>query len=145
MVTWDTAALGAAGAVGAAYVSSFLKERYTRYLDARALAAGLLGEMLSFEEAVPAIRQLLETMLARVNSNQKSTLHFYPMDKPKSVFYEANAARLGLLGSSLVSDIVFVYGHIDGFRIVFVQVMEHGAGMSDEVLRLRLSAGLPRN
>ena len=85
---------------------------------------------------------VLEIYLERLDASQRQTLLFRPFDKPKDLFYEANAGRLGLLGPGLVSDIVYVYGHINGFRMAFGLVQTHGTQMADDELRARLRAGI---
>ena len=140
MVNWPTVVVGALGAVALAYINSFLKEQYVRHLDARAIAAGLAGELSSYEEAWPILRNMLETYLQLIDTQKRDQLTFRPFEKPRDAFYEGNVTKIGLLGSTLVNDVVFVYGHIGGFRAVFGLIQEHGTQMNDSELRARVTS-----
>jgi hypothetical protein len=114
-----TAVLGALGALVIAYLNSFLKEKYVRHLDAAAIAAGLVGELSSYAGAAPEIRKALDFYEAAVHGKYRDRIKFRAFDRPKDVFYEANAAKLGLPGADLVRDVVYVYGNLGGFRTGF--------------------------
>jgi hypothetical protein len=135
-----TAVLGVLGALVIAYLNSFLKERYVRHLDAAAVASGLVGELSSYADAAPEIRQALDFYEAAVHGGYRERLNFRAIDRPKDIFYEANAAKLGLLGADLVRDVAYVYGNLGGFRVGLGILMAQGANMGDDEFLGRVRA-----
>lgn len=137
---WTIAILGALGALVIAYINTFLKEQYVRHLDANAIAAGLAGELSSYSEAWPIVRDTLASYLKLLDAGQRGRIPFRPFDRPKDVFFEANAGKLGVLGVDLVREVAFVYGNIGGFRVGFGLLQSSGADMSDDEFRARVLA-----
>jgi hypothetical protein len=100
----------------------------------------LVGELSSYAGAAPEIRKALDFYEAAVHGKYRDRIKFRAFDRPKDVFYEANAAKLGLLGADLVREVVYVYGNLGGFRTGFGMLMAHGADMGDEEFLGRVRA-----
>lgn len=140
MVTSTTlyaAIIAASGALIVAFVNSIIAEVYRRRQDRKALAAGIAGELASYEPALPMLRRILHAMIDAVEGGSRSAISFRPFEKPKDVFFEKAVDKLGLLGPKLVEDTVFVYSNLNAFRTSFALISAQFSEMSDEELKMR--------
>jgi len=131
------ALIAAAVALVVAYVNSFLAESYRRFRDGSALAASLAGELAAYEPAWPMIVNMLNTMIKAVDDKERRAAFLRPFEKPRDFVYEDAVKKLGLLGTRLSEDVVFVYSNIGAFRIAMEIIARDEKDMSDEELKLR--------
>ncbi|RYX79941.1 hypothetical protein EON83_30650 [bacterium] len=124
-------------ALAVAYVNSFLAESYRRFRDGSALAASLAGELAAYEPAWPTIVNMLDTIITAVDSNSRKTTYLRPIERPRDFVYEDAVKKLGLLGTHLSENVVFVYSNIGAFRIAMEIIARNEKEMSDEELKLR--------
>lgn len=134
---FSAALVAASVALLGVLLSQFVAERYRRFQDGSALAAGLLGELKSYSEAWPVIDQQLS---AYIDQSQKGSVELLkrlrPFPRPSDLFFDEAVSKLGLLGPRLVEDVVFVYSNIRAFRMGFeIVAREHSAMDAEEVER----------
>lgn len=121
-----------------AFLTQFVAEKYKRFQDGSALAAGLAGELSSYKEALPILLTTLKEWGALPSGHEQ--LFLRPMDKPADVYYTASVGRIGLLGTELVEDVVYVYSNINAFRGGFDILSKSFKEMSTAEFRVRASA-----
>lgn len=131
-----SAIVGASAVVVVGYATNFLKEDYVRFLDSRALASALAGELESHSSALPILEKGMETMISMARAEQQ--IPFRPFSSPTSPVFEQSVSKLGLLGSPLAGEVAYLYENIRAFRLNFAVVMEHGNEMSSAELVGRL-------
>lgn len=136
------AVIAASVALIVAFLNSIGAEIYRRHRDKMALAAGIAGELSSYEHALPILQNALRTAIERVDSGDRTKLAFRPFEKPRDFIYEKAVEKLGLLGPTLVRDIAYVYGNLNGFRASFALITTHFSEMSDLELKGRCIACL---
>ena len=119
---WVAPVLSAAGGAFGALIAGFKSEDYKRHRDARALAAGLLGELASHKEGWPLSLKALDTIEA--NANAGTLVRIPKIDRPTDRFFDQNVGKLGLLGPELVEAVVYIYNNITAFRTVFLLVSQ---------------------
>ncbi|HJV25642.1 MAG TPA: hypothetical protein VJ673_08135 [Aromatoleum sp.] len=127
-------------ALAVAYVNSFLAESYRRFRDGSALAASLAGELAAYEPAWPPIVHVLDSIIAAIDANERKTTFLRPIERPRDLVYEDAVKKLGLLGTDLSENVVFVYSNIGAFRIAMEIIARNEKEMSDEELKLRCIA-----
>lgn len=124
-----------------ALLNGFVVESYKRHLEGSSVASGLAGELDSYSDAVPFLREILEgSMRNRIVAGQRGSLYFRPFDRPKDLFYESAVAKLGVLPVHLVANVVYVYGNIGAFRQAFTVLMNESKSMTDDELFVRIDA-----
>jgi hypothetical protein len=130
------AVISVSGAVALGIANSFVAERYRRFHDGSALAAALAGELASYEAAWPLIRPMFANFGSLAEAGKKDEISLRPFERPLDRIFEESIGKLGLLGTELVEDIVYVYGNIRAFRVNFELISSHHRSMSsDEVVR----------
>lgn len=134
------ALIAGAVAIAVAYVNSFLAESYRRFCDGSALAASLAGELAAYEPAWPMITNMLNAIVKAVDENERRATFLRPIERPRDFVYEDAVKKLGLLGTSLTENVVFVYSNINAFRIALEIIARDEKNMSDEELKLRCIA-----
>ncbi|MBR8271354.1 hypothetical protein KDW88_31680 [Burkholderia cenocepacia] len=128
MAEINVALLGFLGVLAGGYVNNFLAEDYRRFRDSRALAGALAGELESHSEAIPLIKQSLETMLMGLARGEKLSLPEWPI--PASPLFDENASKIGLLGPESANGVAYVYENIRAFRQSFHLLSKHHSTMS---------------
>lgn len=134
------ALIAGAVALTVAYVNSFLAESYRRFCDGSALAASLAGELAAYEPAWPIIVNMLETSISEIDSKARKPTFLRPIERPRDFVYEDAVKKLGLLGTHLSENVVFVYSNIGAFRIAMEIIARDEKEMNDEELRARYVA-----
>jgi hypothetical protein len=128
-----------AGAVtlSAAYINSFVAESYRRHRDGSALAAGILGELASYEAAWPMLKTMLLGIISAIDDGKREGISFRTIERPKDRFFDEAVGKLGALGSDFVEEIVYVYGNIGGFRLGLEVISKEFDNIGDAELRHR--------
>ena len=134
------ALIGGFAATLVALLNGFVVESYKRHLEGSSIASGLAGELDSYSDAVPFLRETLEGMHNKVAAGQRGSLYFRPFDRPKDLFYESAVAKLGVLPVDLVANVAYVYGNIGAFRQAFGVLMNESKSMTDDELFVRIEA-----
>ncbi|HDR9099035.1 TPA: hypothetical protein QDB15_005097 [Burkholderia vietnamiensis] len=132
----SSAVIGASAVLVVGYVNNILKEDYVRFLDGKALASALAGELNGHRSAFPRIETNLGTLILAKQIGGDVTLRSFA--SPTSPVFDASVGKLGLLGSPLAGDVAYVYEQIRAFRIGYTLVTEQGAQMPNEELLIRL-------
>ncbi|MFS8931314.1 hypothetical protein [Cupriavidus taiwanensis] len=112
------ASIGAAAVVGVALITNFLGELFKRYLDAKALAAALGGEIQSHIEGLPDIEHALQVMLAATRLGNTVSIPAFSVGA-KSPLFDENAGKVGLLGPDLSWRVASAYETIRSFRLAW--------------------------
>lgn len=129
----SSAIVGASAVIVVGYVSNILKEDYVRFLDGRALASALAGELTGHREGLSRGQTNLTDLIAAKQKGQ--TLQIRPFATATSPVFESLVGKLGLLGSPLVGEVAYLYERIRSFRINYSSFSAHVESMSsDEVL-----------
>lgn len=134
------ALIGGAIALAVAYLNGILAESYRRFRDGSALAAGLAGELASYLPAWPLLKTSLDAIVQAIESGQREAISLRPFERPRDLVFEESVSKLGLMGPSLVEDVVFVYSNIRAFRVAFELITRSSAEMSDDELSKRCIA-----
>ena len=127
-------------ALSVAYINSFLAESYRRFRDGSTLAASLAGELASYEPAWPILSNALSFLLTSLDTGTRKHTMFRPFAQPRDLVFEDSVAKLGLLGTEIAENIVFVYSNIRAFRAALEVIMRDEKEMSDHELRARCVA-----
>lgn len=137
-----SAVIAAGSAICLAYINGFVVERYKRHHEGSAIAAGLAGELGSYEGFAPKVRGMLEQILGVVEAQTPGRIVLRPFDRPRDLFYEAAVQKLGLLDVAMIEDVVFVYGNLGGFRIALELLSKHHTEMIPEEIATRSRAAI---
>ena len=127
-------------AILVAYFNSFLAESYRRFRDGSALATSLAGELAAYEPAWPTIFTMLDEIIKSIDSQTRQASYSRTFERPKDLVYEDAVKKLGLLGTELSENIVFVYSNIGAFRVAMEIIARDGKEMTDHELKLRCVA-----
>ncbi len=132
------ALIAAAAVLIGGYLTNFLAEDYRRFLDGKALAAALAGELDSYAGVLPELRQRLDAMYKSASGGNALSLHELP--QPTDPVFDASVEKLGLLGVDLAGRVSFHYGELRKFRAGFWYLMRHHAKLdpSENALRLQV-------
>ena len=134
------AVVAASIALIVAFINSIVAEWFRRRQDRKALAAGIAGELASYEPAWPLIRERLNSTIASIDAGNRRDVSYRPFEKPRDYVFEKAVEKLGLLGPALVEDVVYVYGNINAFRVSFAMLSSGVSEMSDSEMRARCCA-----
>lgn len=124
------ALIGFSGTLIGGFVANFCAEDYRRHRDSVALAGALAGELSSYKDAWPMLRSSLEVMHERTLAGIK--ISFPKVPKPVDRVFEANVAKIGMLGPELAEDLAYVYNQFNAFRELFKTLMDEPDLTSDE-------------
>ncbi|KAA0089603.1 hypothetical protein CIW54_06150 [Paraburkholderia sp. T12-10] len=97
MASFNTALVGLLGVMAGGYFNNFIGEDYRRFLDGKALAGALAGELESHAAPLPRIKDSLEKMEEKTRNGEKLDLPEWSI-LPSPIF-DQNAAKIGLLGA----------------------------------------------
>jgi len=128
MADFNTALVGLLGIMVGGFFNNFVGEDYRRFLDGKALAGALAGELESHAAHLPRIKIGLEKMGSDIRSGQRLDFSEWPI--PASPIFEQNAAKIGVLGATTAKEIAFVYEHLRAFRLNFHMLTKHGSDKS---------------
>lgn len=131
-------------ALTVAYLTQFLSERYRRFLDGSAMAAGIVGELSSYEGAAQKLEAMIRSWIAAAKAGRLSELKFRPFDKPTDMFFDVSVAKVGVLGAPLVGHVVYIYANLRAFRLALDLITKHHADMGKEEFLARCEAALER-
>ncbi|KVD61401.1 hypothetical protein WK72_14645 [Burkholderia ubonensis] len=137
MGDFASAVVGASAVLVVGYASNILKEDYVRFLDGRALASALAGELAGHRTALPRLEKNLSEMILAKSIG--SEVVFRSFATPTSPVFEASVGKLGLLGSPLAGEVAYLYEQIRAFRGAYALVIEHAKDMRDVELLTRLN------
>jgi len=124
------ALIGFGGTLLGGFIANFCAEDYRRHRDSLALAGALAGELASYKDGWPVLRANLRTMHERVVAGNKISIP--RIAKPVDRVFEANVARIGLLGPKLSEDLAYVYNQINAFRELFKTLMDEPELAADQ-------------
>jgi len=119
------------------YVNNILKEDYVRFLDGKALASALAGELRGHRTGLPLLARNLTTFIVATEIGDVPPLR--PFGTPTSPVFEASVGKLGLLGNALAGDVAYLYELIRAFRLNYAMVTEQVAQMKRDELLARLT------
>ncbi len=138
--TIAAAVIALLGALIVGYSTQFVAEDFKRFRDGSALAAGLAGELASYEFALPMLRSGLVQISGEISAGRRAAVVFRPIERPTDLYFEKVVEKLGLLGPHFVQQIVYVYSNLRAFRMALEMVSTKHAEMADlEVIqRLQL-------
>ncbi len=106
----------------AALIGSIINEAYKRHRDKIGLAAALAGEISTHVNGLQnAWVSILDKWISTLQSG--NPLLKSSFDRPIDRVYNDCVSKLGLLPSQVVSDIVYFYESISGFRNALVQIL----------------------
>ena len=105
-----------------AFITQFLAESYKRFKDGSAIAAGIVGELSSYKEAVPLIRISLDTAADNIKIGRKDQLRFRDFEKPVDRFFDEVVGKVGVLGPELAESVIFIYANLNAFRSSLVLI-----------------------
>lgn len=117
------ALLALVGALLTALLSTFAAEHYRRFRDSQALAGALAGELGSYAEAWPMIKENFGAMIKDTIDGRRAVLPT-KMEKPKDRIFESCVSQIGSLGPELAEDLAYVYNNLNAFRATFALVAE---------------------
>lgn len=126
------AAITATAAVVGVYLTQFLGEKYKRFKEGSAIAAGILGELTSYEQGWPHLDAMMTGFVEACTTGTRSQLTLREIERPKDLYFEEVVGRLGLLGADIVEPVVFVYSNVRAFRLALEIISRHHREMSDE-------------
>ncbi|WP_395317012.1 hypothetical protein [Variovorax sp. UC74_104] len=126
------ALIAMAGAVIVGYATQFVAEDYRRFRNGSALAAGLAGELGSYAGAAPELRNGLVMIVAMIKNGQRDLEALRPVERPVDLYFEEVVGDLGLLGASLVEDVVLVYSNLRAFRMALEIIATGHKEMKDQ-------------
>lgn len=132
-----TGLIAAAVTLVVAFLTQFIAERYRRFHDGSALAAGIVGELSAYKGGPETLQKRLKQWIQVSKEGKQATLKFRLIDKPVDLFFDASVGKIGVLGPELVEHIVFVYTNIRAFRIGLELVTKHYADMSEQEFQER--------
>jgi len=132
-----TAMIGAAALLAVAYLNSFVAEIYRRFLDSTTLAAALAGELKSHFSAFPVLNGMFDTLLVTAKAGSAIPLRRIPT--PTDPIFDAAATKIGLLGTTLARDTVYIYEQLRAFRIAMDIIAEFHQEMESAELEHRLT------
>lgn len=137
MADLATAILGASATVIAVFLTQFVGESYKRFRDGSAIAAGILGELRSYAENKPNFEEAIAAWILAIENGSRDQLIFRFGKSPPHVYFDVVTDKIGLLGSGLVGDVVFVYAKVTAFESAIEIICAQHGEMSDGELRLR--------
>lgn len=130
MASFNTALVGLLGVMAGGYFNNFIGEDYRRFLDGKALAGALAGELESHTAPLPRIKDGLEKMEEKTRNGEKLDLPEWSI--PPSPIFDQNAEKIGLLGAETAKEIAYVYEHLRAFRQSFHMLSKHNSDMPSE-------------
>jgi hypothetical protein len=130
MADYSVALVGFFGVIIGGYLKDFVAEDFRRFRDSQALAGALSGELQSHAVAMPVLLLRLNGML--IVANEGNELGLPETEKPTSPIFEANVARIGLLGPKIAGEVAAVYEQINGFRAGFVMLAKYDKTFTKE-------------
>jgi len=136
------ALIAAAATLTGAFIAQFLAERFRRNLEAKALAAGIVGELSSYAGAAAPLSEAIGSWKDSARAGKKITLR--PFERATDMFFDASVTKVGLLGAPLVEHVVFIYSNLRAFRLALdLLIRDHDLMTSQEFI-LRCDACLER-
>ncbi|WP_226500329.1 hypothetical protein [Pseudomonas sp. MWU16-30322] len=116
-------------AVLVGFFGHFFVEDYRRFRDSKAIAAALAGELGSIMSSLSNLQISLEGMSALLARNalleKTEPLELHEMPNQPSPIFEANAEKIGLLGTKLARGVAYTYDQIRTFRTLFQLISKH--------------------
>ncbi|MBA8735340.1 hypothetical protein [Chromobacterium violaceum] len=108
------AVIGATGALVAGFFANFMAEDYRRFREAKALSGAIYGELTSITSGLDELSESIDKVISALELG--GSIKLPEIQFPKNDIYEEYMGRLGLLDSSVVENIVYVYSQINSFR-----------------------------
>lgn len=136
----DGALIAALVALVVFYLNNFVAEEFKRFREGSVLAAGLAGELASYRDAYPILRNFCEKAPGMINGGDREKMNLRAIEMPKDRVFDSAVGKLGMLGSELAEDLAYVYNNINAFRQGLTMVFAAHEDMGDDELALRISA-----
>ena len=132
------ASIAASAALIIAFLTQFLAENYRCFKTGSSIAAGIVGELKSYEEALPMLRLSLRHASEVATAGRKDEILLRPLEKPVDRYFDEVIGDIGLLGPELVEQIIYVYNNLNAFRTAFVQICSEHQKMDATELIARI-------
>lgn len=118
-----------------AFLTQFVAEKYRRFNDATALAAGILGELSAYKGGAEKLRPRITGWMEMAQAGE--VIKMRPFDRPVDVYFDAVVEKIGLLGPDLTQHIVYVYANLRAFRLGLEIIAKFSEEMASEELIAR--------
>lgn len=128
---FEQAIVTSAVALFGIYLTQFLAEKYRRFNDGSAIAAGLLGELRSYKADHEKLEVALKQWISTARTYGKDVLPMKPIPKNSDPFFDSCVGRIGLIGDDLVTDTIFVYYRIRAAKDMINIVSDHFDDLSE--------------
>ncbi|MCD0498524.1 hypothetical protein LP085_16830 [Achromobacter sp. MY14] len=135
------ALIAVGGVIFGAIATNFLAEDYRRHRDGTALAAAIAGELAGHFGGAEMLNPALWTLRQKVEAGELPKMP--PRNTSETVrdlIYEANAGRIGLLGTEHARAVAYAYQKIAAFRQGLNVLVDHWNGMDNEERLGRLNS-----
>jgi hypothetical protein len=109
------ALLALVGTLIVGFLSTFVSEHYRRHSNRTALAGALAGELGSYSEAWPLLRERIK--LLHESASSGAELKIPKIEKPTDRVFDSCVAQIGLLGPELAEDLAYTYNNINALRV----------------------------
>lgn len=129
------AAIATATALVVFWLTTFVGEDYRRARDAKALAAGLAGELESFKLGLEAAEETVRALIAQLENGGRVSKR--PIPEPPESVYAANLARVGILGASIGKDLPLAYHMLYAFRVAMTVAFSADNPVEQKLVLLR--------
>lgn len=131
------AVIALCGLLIAGYLTNFVAEDFRRSREGSTIAAGLAGELSSYELAFPMLKENIGLQIDMLTRGR--TPPFRAFEVPTDPLFDVVVGRLGLLGAKMVEDVVFTYQQIRAFRFSYSIISKEYQNMAPEELIRRLN------
>lgn len=132
------AIIAASATLVTAFLTQFLAERYRRFHEGSAIAAGFQGELVSYSSAFPKVVEMLSGLRRAIRDGERTRIALRTVERGVDRFYSEAVGKIGLLGPDLAERVIFIYSNLNAFRAALKVVTEHHADMADGELDGRI-------
>lgn len=122
------------GVIVGAILNNFFGEDYRRHKDSTALAAALSGELKGHFIGAQQLSEHLKWLVKILNQPPGTDVQilFRPAEIAGDPIFEANAAKIGLLGAHFAHEAAYAYQMISAFRSSYKVTVNSWHDMSTE-------------
>lgn len=129
------------GVVFGAVITNFLGEDYRRHRDGTALAAAFAGELFGHFGGSAMLNPALQHLRDKVSAGTIEDLTpRTSIEKVSDLIFEANAGKIGLLGTEHARAVAYAYQRISSFRTSLNTLVDHWNTMDKAERLARLDA-----
>ncbi|KQP43514.1 hypothetical protein [Pseudorhodoferax sp. Leaf274] len=126
-----SAFIAASAAVFGVILTQVLGEKYRRFKEGSSVAAGILGELSSYEQAWPLVQAMLRGLDDAVSAGARERFSMRFGERAKDLYFDEVVSKIGLLGPDIVEPVVYVYSNIRAFRVALELISVHHKDMTD--------------